>query len=109
LRRRRTDGVCKPLIHIKRAKAHSPVTQQRKPIMSSNHNPVVKSLRHMGKQLEEVDVELNKVMTQQAHGGDADPDQFKRLLELKSVTKTAMIAQFNLNQKPLKTVLNESK
>lgn len=77
--------------------------------MSDSQNPVVKNLRHMGQQLEGIDAQMHKLMAQQAHGGEADPDEFKRLLEAKSITKTAMTAQFNLNQKPLKTVLNETK
>jgi hypothetical protein len=59
--------------------------------------------------MDDIGGQMNNFMDKQAHGGEADPSEFQRLLEAQSVTKTAMTAQFNLLQKPLKTVLNESK
>jgi hypothetical protein len=77
--------------------------------MTTDNNRVVKNLRHMNQQMNDITDAMQNLMEQQAHGGDADPQEFHRLLEAESVTKTAMTAQFNLNEKPMKTVLNDAK
>ncbi|WP_034300948.1 hypothetical protein [Herbaspirillum sp. RV1423] len=77
--------------------------------MSSNHNPVLQNLRHLNQKFEEVTGKLNDFNRRQADGEMPDPNEFTALLEKQSVAKSAMSAQFNLLQKPLKTVLNETK
>jgi len=77
--------------------------------MSSNHNPVLQNLRHLNQKFDEVTGQLNDFSRRQADGEIPDPAEFTALLQKQSVTKSAMTAQFNLLQKPLKTVLNESK
>ena len=75
--------------------------------MSSN--PVLRNLRHMDKKFDEIGLQINDFNRQQAAGEMPDPAAFMDLLQKQSVTKSAMSAQFNLLQKPLKTVLNETK
>lgn len=75
--------------------------------MSSN--PVLQNLRHMDKKFDDISQKINDFNRQQADGEMPDPEAFMDLLQKQSVTKTAMSAQFNLLQKPLKTVLNETK
>lgn len=75
--------------------------------MSSN--PVLHNLRHMDKKFDEIGQKINDFNRQQAAGEMPDPAAFMDLLQKQSVTKSAMSAQFNLLQKPLKTVLNETK
>jgi hypothetical protein len=77
--------------------------------MSDIGNPVVKNLRHFDQKMDDLNDQMNNFLDQEAHGEEPDPTEFQRMLEEKSVTKTAMTAQFNLNQKPLKTVLNDAK
>jgi len=75
--------------------------------MSSNL--VLQNLRHMDKKFDEISQKINAFNRQQADGEMPDPAAFMDLLQKQSVTKSAMSAQFNLLQKPLKTVLNETK
>ncbi len=75
--------------------------------MSSN--PVLRNLRHLDKKFDEIGQKVNDFNRQQAAGETPDPAAFMDLLQKQSVTKSAMSAQFNLLQKPLKTVLNETK
>jgi hypothetical protein len=77
--------------------------------MSSNANPALQSLRHLTHKFDDIGEHMDDFMRRQADGQMPDPNEFTRLLELKSATKAAMTAQFNLLQKPLKTVLNEAK
>ncbi len=75
----------------------------------SNQNPVLQNLRHLNQKFDDIGNQLNDFNRRQADGEMPDPAQFVDLLQKQSVTRTAMAAQFNLLQKPLKTVLNESK
>lgn len=75
----------------------------------SNQNPVLQNLRHLNQKFDDIGNQLNDFNRRQADGEMPDPAQFVDLLQKQSVTRTAMVAQFNLLQKPLKTVLNESK
>lgn len=75
--------------------------------MSSN--PVLKNLRQLDRKFDEIGRQINDFNRQQADGEMPDPAAFMDLLKRQSVTKSAMNAQFNLLQKPLKTVLNETR
>jgi len=77
--------------------------------MSENSRPVLQSLRHLNQKFEGIGQQINAFNRSQADGEEPDPSQFMALLQQQSVTRTAMMAQFNLLQKPLKTVLNESR
>jgi hypothetical protein len=77
--------------------------------MSDNSHPVLQSLRHLNQKFEGIGRQLNEFNRSQADGEEPDPGQFMALLQQESVTRSAMMAQFNLLQKPLKTVLSESR
>jgi len=77
--------------------------------MSDSSNPVMKSMRHLHQRYEEAGKDLNNFMRDQTRGEQPDPSQFLDALKRQSLTHTAMTAQFGLLQKPLKTVLNETK
>jgi hypothetical protein len=78
-------------------------------LMSDNGNPALHGLRRLNSEYEKIGDGLKDFLASQASGETPDPAEFASLLESQSVTKSAMQAQFNLLQKPLKTVLNESK
>jgi hypothetical protein len=77
--------------------------------MSSNQNPVLQSLRSLSKKFDSATDGIADFQRRQTNGEQPDPQEFTRLLELQSVAHSAMNAQFNLLQKPLKTVLNETR
>lgn len=77
--------------------------------MSANYNPVLQNLRHLTQKFDSLGDQMSDFSRRQADGEMPDPEQFMALMQKQSVTHTAMTAQFNLLQKPLKTVLNESK
>jgi len=77
--------------------------------MSSNQNPVAQSLRAMSRRFDDTCTNINDFQRRQTNGETPDPAQFTRLLQQQSVTHSAMTAQFNLLQKPLKTVLTETR
>jgi hypothetical protein len=52
---------------------------------------------------------MHEFYRRQISGEQPNPTEFTRLLEQQSLTHSAMTAQFSLLQKPLKTVLNESR
>ncbi|MDB5772254.1 MAG: hypothetical protein JWM42_2628 [Burkholderia sp.] len=77
--------------------------------MGINQNPVVNSIRHLEKKGDEISDALKDHMRRQAAGEKPDQEEFAQLLAQKMATKSVMMAQFNLHQKPLKTVLNETR
>lgn len=77
--------------------------------MANNSNPVLQSLRGLNRKYEDVTEQVNNFQRRQTNGEQPDPAEFGKLLAKQSVTHSAMAAQFNLLQKPLKTVLNETK
>ncbi|HWW05984.1 hypothetical protein [Collimonas sp.] len=77
--------------------------------MSDNHNPVLQNLRHLNQKFEDIGQQINDFNRRQTDGEMPDPKAFMDLLQKQSVTHSAMTAQFSLLQKPLKTVLNETK
>ncbi|GGZ01561.1 hypothetical protein ACFFTM_08845 [Pseudoduganella plicata] len=77
--------------------------------MSSNQNPVLQSLRSLTRKFDDSTDGIADFQRRQTNGEQPDPQEFTRLLEVQSVTHSAMNAQFSLLQKPLKTVLNETR
>ncbi|HEY8608171.1 MAG TPA: hypothetical protein VIM12_13735 [Noviherbaspirillum sp.] len=73
------------------------------------NNPTLDALQRYNQDYEEVGHGIQDFFAMQAAGEEPDPAAFARLLEAQSIIKSAMQAQFNLLQKPLKVVLNESK
>lgn len=77
--------------------------------MSANTNPVLQSLRHLTQRYDDLGDKLSDLNRRQADGEHPDPTEFVDLLKKQSVVHSALNAQFGMLQKPLKTVLNESK
>ncbi|MBB5391342.1 MULTISPECIES: hypothetical protein [unclassified Herbaspirillum] len=77
--------------------------------MSDNQNPYLQNLRQLNNRFESTAEQISDFNRRQADGEHPDPSEFMDLLSKQSVTRTAMSAQFGLMQKPLKTVLNETR
>lgn len=77
--------------------------------MSNTSNPALTNLHRLSNKFDDIGDAIQDFMARQAAGEKPDPDEFSKLMEMQSVDKSAMQAQFNLLQKPLKTVLNEVK
>jgi hypothetical protein len=77
--------------------------------MSANSNPVHQGLRHLTQRYDDLGEKLDNFNRRQADGQHPDPAEFVDLLKKQSVAHSALNAQFSLLQKPLKTVLNETK
>jgi hypothetical protein len=75
----------------------------------ANHNLVLNNIRHLDEKYKSISEQQADFLRRQSAGENPDPDEFVQLLEKQSVTGTAMTAQFNLYQKPLKTVLTDSR
>lgn len=76
---------------------------------NANHNPVLQNLRHLNEKYEMLHDRRSDFLRRQNDGEKPDPNEFMSLLEQQATTQTAMKAQFNLIQKPLKTVLTDSR
>lgn len=76
---------------------------------NANHNLVLNNIRHLDEKYKKLDAAQLDFMRRQTAGEKPDPNEFIKLLEKQSVTDSAMTAQFNLYQKPLKTVLTDSR
>lgn len=76
---------------------------------NANHNRVLQGLRRLNEKYEEINQQQYDFVKRQAQGENPNPDEFFKLLEQQSITHTAMTAQFNLIQKPLKTVITDSR
>lgn len=77
--------------------------------ISGNINPTLAGLRRLNDKYDNQAMEINRFLNAEKNGETQDPELFHKLLEQRSVTKDAMQAQFKLYEKPLKTVLNETK
>lgn len=75
----------------------------------SNSNPAMSALRRLNDKFDAQGDQMNDFMARQAQGENPDPAAFMKLLEQRSTTSEALQAQFKLHEKPLKTVLNETK
>lgn len=75
----------------------------------SEYNPAMSALRRLNTRYDEQGAQLTDFNQRQADGENPDPDAFMKLLDQRSVTQQAMQAQFKLYEKPLKTVLSETK
>jgi hypothetical protein len=75
----------------------------------SSTNPVQQSLHRLTQRYDDLGEQLAGFNHRQADGEHPDPDEFVDLLKKQSVAHSALNAQFGLLQKPLKTVLNETK
>lgn len=76
---------------------------------NTNTNPVHQSLRQLAQRHDDLSDKLSDFNRRQAAGEHPDPTEFVDLLKKQSVTHSALNAQFSLLQKPLKTVLSETR
>jgi hypothetical protein len=74
--------------------------------MSDN---TLNSLRRLTGKFDEAGEKMNTFFERQRNGEKPDPKEFASLLEKRSITQSAMSAQFKLFEKPMKTVLQETK
>jgi hypothetical protein len=77
--------------------------------MADNVRHVVDTLRLLNRRYEDTAAEMNEFMRAQADGEKPDVKRFEDLLAKQSTNRQIMHAQFRLYEKPLKTVLNETK
>lgn len=76
---------------------------------NSSLNPVLQGVQRMTQRYDDLGDQLASFNRRQADGEHPDPDQFVDLLKKQSIAHSALNAQFSLLQKPLKTVLSETK
>ncbi len=69
----------------------------------------LQALRHLNKRSEQTAEQMADFTRRQSEGERPDPNEFTALLERRSVTHDAMAAQLKLFDKPLRTVLQETK
>ena len=77
--------------------------------MSNPNSPIMQSLRSLNRQFDAAGENITEFRERQQNGEEPDPDQFTLLLSQRWAAKTALQAQFQLHEKPLHTVLNETR
>lgn len=73
------------------------------------HPATMSTLRRMDSKVDSINNEVDELMEGNTTGENADPTEFMQLMEKRVTAQQAMQAQFKLNEKPLKTVLNETR
>lgn len=77
--------------------------------MSDNVNHALNNLRRLTGKYDEAGEQMTDFFERQGRGEKPDPKEFAALLEKRSITHSAMSAQFKLYEKPMRTVLQETK
>lgn len=77
--------------------------------MSFSQFASVNQLRRLDGKLDGANARINDFMQAQAAGEEPDPAAFTAVLAQRMTVQQAMQAQFKLHDKPLKTVLTESR
>jgi hypothetical protein len=77
--------------------------------MSEKVNHVMNGLRRLNSKFDETGEKMADFLKRQAAGEKPDPNEFAKLLEKQSAQRDVMAAQFKLYEKPLKTVLQETR
>ncbi len=77
--------------------------------MSNNNDRIMHALNRLERRFDENGAQVSEFLAADAAGEQPDPAQFSKLLEIRSVTRRVMEAQFKMHEKPLKTVLGEVK
>ena len=67
------------------------------------------ALRRTNDKLDGTNDRIHDFMERQMNGEKPDPEEFMKLLEKQANTQQVLQAQFKLHEKPMKTVLNETK
>lgn len=76
---------------------------------AKSSSQIVSDLNRLSARYDAADKRLDDIGRMRAEGESVDHEEFMRLLETRVAAGAAMQAQFKLHEKPLKTVLNESK
>jgi hypothetical protein len=77
--------------------------------MSDNHSDTLNALRRLTNRFDAAGDGIHDFIQSEMHGENPDPEAFLHLLEQRATAKDALQAQFKLQEKPIKTVLNEVK
>lgn len=77
--------------------------------MSFSQFASLNQLRRLDGKLDGANAQINDFLRAQAVGEEPDPAAFTALLEQRMTVQQSMQAQFKLHDKPLKTVLTESR
>lgn len=72
-------------------------------------NSTLNGLRRLNAKYEQAGEGMNDFVNREMNGEKPDSHEFMKLLEQRSIAKDAMQAQFKLFEKPMKTVLGETK
>ena len=73
------------------------------------HGQTMSALHRLTNKFDAAGGQINDFTQRCAQGEKPDPAEFMRLLEQQSITKDVMQAQVKLHEKPLKTVMNETR
>lgn len=72
-------------------------------------NQTMPVIRRLSNKLDDADQQMDVYLQGQANGEASDGGEFLKMLEQRTVTQKAMEAQLKLNEKPVKTVMTESR
>lgn len=75
----------------------------------SRSNETIHALRRLSNRYDSVGDQMQDFLRREHEGANPDPNEFAQLLHQRANMQDAMRAQFRLYEKPLKTVLNETK
>jgi hypothetical protein len=78
-------------------------------IITATPNPALEPLRRGSQKIDQVNGQISDFMQAQASGEKPDSGAFTALLEQRMTVQQAMQAQLKLHEKPLKSVLSESR
>jgi len=77
--------------------------------MSNSTSPLMQSLRSTNRHFDAAGEKMTDFQERHRNGEEPDREEFAQFLSQRWAAKTALQAQFQLHEKPLKTVLNETK
>jgi len=72
-------------------------------------NQTMPVIRRFSQKMDDADQRMDVYLQGQANGEASDGGEFLKMLEQRTVTQRAMEAQLKLNEKPVKTVMTESR
>jgi len=78
-------------------------------IITALPSPALEPLHRGHQKIDQVNGQISDFMQAQASGEQPDPGAFTALLEKRTVVQQAMQGQLKLHEKPLKSVLSESR
>lgn len=78
-------------------------------IITATSSPALEPLRRGQQKIDQVNGQIENFMHAQASGEKPDPGAFMAMLEKRMTVQQSMQAQLKLHEKPLKSVLTESR